>query len=224
MTGLMFAAIAFAGTHLVLATNPIRPMLLQQLGAGPYRGVYSLVAFGTLGWLIWAYTDVHHADFLWLPNTVTGSIARGVMLIAFVLLVAGALARNPTSMISENAVAEPVPGIVKITRHPVQWAILLWASSHMLANGDVASLLFFGSFAVTSGLGTVSMDARYRARGEPAWDAFYAETGNVPFAAIVSGRARLAASELNWVTIGAGAVVYVGIYVAHPWVAGVALF
>lgn len=220
----MFAAIAFAGTHLVLATNPIRPALLRRLGAGPYRGLYSLVAFATLGWLIWAYTDVHHADFLWLPNSITGGITRALMLIAFVLLVAGALARNPTSMISENAVAEPAPGIVKITRHPVQWAILLWSASHMLANGDVASLLFFGSFAVTSGLGTLSMDARNRARGEPAWDAFHAETGNVPFAAIVGGRTKLSLRELNWLTIGAGVAVYIGIYVAHPWIAGVALF
>jgi len=54
MTGLLAATAAFVLTHFV-ASTPLRPRLAATLGEWPYRGAYSLVAFATLAWMIWAY-------------------------------------------------------------------------------------------------------------------------------------------------------------------------
>ena len=56
MTGLLAATAAFVLTHFV-ASTPLRPRLAATLGEWPYRGVYSLVAFATLAWMIWAYAS-----------------------------------------------------------------------------------------------------------------------------------------------------------------------
>ena len=64
MTMLIAAAIAFLATHLVSGT-PLRATLVKRLGEWPYRGLYSLVAFITLGWMAWAYTQAP-STFLWV--------------------------------------------------------------------------------------------------------------------------------------------------------------
>lgn len=44
-----------------------------------------------------------------------------------------------------------IPGNLKrCTAHPMLWAITLWALVHLLANGDLAGLLLFGSFGLYS--------------------------------------------------------------------------
>jgi uncharacterized membrane protein len=223
MTQLIVAAIAFAATHIVLSASPIRPAIVGAIGTNPFRGLYSLVAFATLGYLIYAYVNVGHADFVWLPGPVGQLTAKVLMLPALVLLAMGATARNPTSMMYVSAINDDLPGIVKITRHPVQWAIMLWAVAHIAANGDVASLAFFGGLLVISAVGTVSMDARNRARADEAWVSFHARTSNVPFAALLGGRTRLSLGDVGWPGAIAGIVIYGVVFWFHDWIAGVPL-
>jgi|ERR1051325_161971 uncharacterized membrane protein len=54
------------------------------------------------------------------------------------LLTADIAARNPTLVGQEGQVPSSAParGVVRITRHPLLWAILRWAGAHMLARGD----------------------------------------------------------------------------------------
>ena len=54
MTMLVVATLVFLATHFVTST-PLRAALVNAMGEWPYRGLYSLVAFVTLGWMIWAY-------------------------------------------------------------------------------------------------------------------------------------------------------------------------
>ena len=63
---------------------------------------------------------------------------------------------------------DPAPGILKVTRHPMMWAFGLWALAHIAANGDLRSLLLFGSMAVLALYGTVRLDAKRRAQNLPA--------------------------------------------------------
>jgi uncharacterized membrane protein len=72
----------------------------------------------------------------------------------------------------------------------------LWAVLHLIANGDVASFIFFGAFAVTALAGTVSIDAKRRRALGPAWQSFAAQTSIVPFAAIAAGRTRFDPGEI----------------------------
>jgi len=84
------------------------------------------------------------------------------MLPAFLLAVIGLTTSNPTIVGEEGRVARPPEGIVRVTRHPFLIGVGLWAVVHLIANGDLASFIFFGSLAVTALAGTVSIDAKRR--------------------------------------------------------------
>jgi uncharacterized membrane protein len=58
---------------------------------------------------------------------------------------------------------EPARGVLRITRHPVMWGVGLWAAVHLVANGDLASLLFFGGFLLTALGGAWHLDRRLAA-------------------------------------------------------------
>ena len=115
--------------------------------------LYSLLAAVTLGFLIFAYNHASHAEFLWLPTPALRAVPFVLMPIAFTFLLGGFMTRNPTAIGQEGTVKQvgQGAGLVRVTRHPFQWSVVLWAIGHIVANGDVASLLFFGS------LGTLSL-------------------------------------------------------------------
>ena len=50
---LTVATLAFLGTHFVSST--LRAALAGVIGERGYLAVYSIAAFATLGWMIWAY-------------------------------------------------------------------------------------------------------------------------------------------------------------------------
>ena len=88
---------------------------------------------------------------------------------------------------------------MRITRHPFLWGVATWSAFHVSANGDEASVIFFGTFFLTSFLGTFSIDAKRRRKMGDAWTGFASRTSNVPFAAIAAGRNTLNLGELlDW--------------------------
>jgi uncharacterized membrane protein len=77
----------------------------------------------------------------------------------------------------------------RIVRHPMLTAVLLWAAAHLIPNGDAASLILFGGFALYSIVDMPLNDARVR-REEPAlWAERARTTSLLPFAALIAGRA-----------------------------------
>ena len=211
MTWLVVATAAFLATHFITST-PLRPALVRAIGERPYQGIYSLVALATLVWMIWAY---RHAppDSLWTGPRLLPVL---VMPFAFVLLACGYF-RNPTMVGADKLLKsdEPARGVIRITRHPLMWAIMLWALAHMLSRGDSPSLVFFGGFLALAALGTVLMDRRKRANAD--WARFAALTSNLPFLAIVQGRNRLVWREIGWKRPLIGLALFVSFFFGHAW-------
>jgi len=200
MSEMMFAAIVWVVTHLGISSTPLRRLLVGAVGERAYLGLYSLVAAGALTYLIWTYTSVPRFDYLWMPNPDLYWVAKITMPIAFVLLLGGFMVKNPTNVgmdiESPEQAVDMARGVTRITRHPLQWAIVLWALGHIVANGDTVSITFFGSFLVLSLLGTFLMDKKKAAAMGEGWQAYAGVTSNIPFAAILSGRTRLELKEL----------------------------
>ena len=215
MTALVLATAAFLLTHFV-ASTPLRAKLVGAMGEWPYRGIYSAVALITFGWMIWAYTHTER-ELLWsgmreLPVIVTP--------FAFVLIACGYF-RNPTMVGAEGLLRsqDPARGMIRVTRHPIMWGLMLWAGAHVLALGELKALIFFGSFLVLAGIGTVAMDRRKRAN--PDWPRFAAATSHIPFVAIARGRNRLVLAEIGWKRPLIGLVVFFFFLWIHPWLFGV---
>ncbi len=215
---LWLAAALFLGTHYVSST-PLRARLVSVLG-NAYLAFYSLLALATLVYMVWAYKLApEYLLWQWPPLRHTPLI---LMPLAFILLACGLMTRNPTAVMQERALRAPEParGILRITRHPVMWGIALWAASHMLANADVASLVFFGTFLLLAVSGTVLIDRRKRAALGADWPRFAAVTSNLPFAAIASRRNVLRIGEIGWVQVGTGVLLYVLLLGLHAMLFG----
>ena len=228
MWQILFAGFLFVGAHLGVSSTPLRGRLVSAVGERGYLGIYSLLALTTLVYLIWMYGEVPRYHYLWLPAPALYWVAKLVMPIAFIFLLGGFMVKNPTAVGMEGVLSDPeqrkksVSGLLRITRHPFQWGVALWAGTHIVANGDTVSVIFFSSFVALSLGGTVLLDKKKAAAFGADWEPFAAATSNVPFGAIVSGRNKLVAKEL-FVPVVAGLIGYGVVFWAHHWIVGVRL-
>jgi uncharacterized membrane protein len=211
---LALATLAFLATHFV-ASTPLRGVLVRAIGEWPYRGLYSLVALATLAWMGLAYAAAPR-EILW-PGL--RHLPSAVMPLAFVLIACG-FWRNPTLVGADKLLRseDPARGIIRVTRHPIMWGIMLWAGAHLAARGDLRSAVFFGSFLVLGGIGTILMDRRKA--GVEGWPRFAAATSHVPFVAIARGRNHIAWREIGWLRPLAGLLAFAGFFYLHPWLFG----
>lgn len=211
------ATIAFLATHFISST-PLRPLLAEALGEKGYLGLYTAVAFLTLGWMIWAYGKAPPTP-LWPGLRLAPAIA---MPFAFILLACGLLSRNPTAVGQAKALqsAEAARGIFRVTRHPVMWGFILWSGAHVLARGELKATVFFGSFLVLAALGALLIDARKAQAAGADWARFAAATSYVPFLAILQGRNRFDAAEIGWRSPAIGLALYAAVFWLHPMVFG----
>jgi uncharacterized membrane protein len=211
---LLLACAVFLVTHIV-ASTPLRARLVAALGEKGYLGLYSGVALAALGWMILAYSRAPHFPLWQLPGLRW--LPAALMPISTLLVAASLMTRNPTLLGQQDALQaqDPARGILRVTRHPMMWGIALWAALHLFVRGDLAALLFFGSFFALAAGGTVLIDARRRAQAGSDWARYAAQTSNVPFAAIVCGRNRFAAAEIGWKPLAAGLALYLALLAAH---------
>lgn len=213
MTHLILAAVLFLATHYV-ASTPLRGILVAKLGKA-YLALYTLVAFVTLGWMIWAF---YHAPFvnLWYAVALR-PVPLIVMPFALVCVVCALTAPNPTMVGQDKLLksAAPAHGILRVTRHPLMWGFALWAASHIVARGDAAGLIFFGAFLVLALAGNWLIDRRKAATLGADWRRFAAVTSNVPFAAIAGGRNQFKPAEIGWWKILLALAAYAALLVFH---------
>ena len=207
---LALASAAFLATHFVSST-PLRAALVAKIGEWPYVGLYSAVAVLTLGWMAWAFAQAPREALF----SGFREISFVLMPIAFVLLACG-FGRNPTLVGADKLLKseEPARGMIRVTRHPIMWGFMLWAAAHILARGDVKALIFFGTFLLVAGIGTLAMDARKRAN--PDWARFAGVTSHIPFAAIVQGRNRIVWREIGWLRPLIGLAAFFAVLSFHP--------
>lgn len=221
---LALATLAFVGGHFVLSSAPVRGPLAGLLGERAFLAVYSLLAVATLVWMVRAFNQATPVP-LWDPPPFGRQVAVLLMLVSAILFVCGATSRNPTLAGFDllRKTAEPGRGIYAVTRHPLLWAFALWGIAHLFVRGDVPALFLFGGIVVLAIGGMLHIDARRRARGDEAWQAFEAGTARLPFRAILDGRQRLSFADIGLWRIALGVVLYVLLVVGHGPVIGIPL-
>ena len=219
MLNLIAASAYFLLIHFGVSGTRLRDGLVTRLGAGRYRGAFALASVVGLVWMSYAY---RHAPTLELWGLVLRfrPAAYVLVLIAFLFVVIGVTTPSPTRVGMESRVGqgpEAARGMVRITRPPFLWGIALWALVHLIVNGDLASLTFFGSLLVLAVGGTFAIDAKRRRNFGEQWIKFANVTSDIPFAAIAAGRNRLgpALAEIGLWRPLAAILVYAAAFYLH---------
>jgi uncharacterized membrane protein len=220
---LVLAALFFTGIHLGIAGTAMRDRAIGRLGENGYRVAFAVASIIGLGWLVAAYNRAPYF-VTWGMLEWWKPIAIILMLPACLLVVIGLTTPNPTSIAQEGRVGQPPQGIVRITRHPFLTGVALWALVHLIGNGDVASLVFFATWAIVALAGTVSIDAKRRRLLGSTWEPFAAQTSIVPFAAIAAGRNHLIPREIGLWRWAIALLAYVLMLFGHAPIVGVSPF
>ena len=224
LNALLAASVLFVASHFLLSSRPLRPRLNSLLGEMGFRILYSAVALGSFVWMAYAYGAAPYYE-VWPPLPELRMIPVFVMPFAFILAVAGLTTKSPTVLGGEAwaSAQDPAPGILRITRHPFLWAATLWAASHLLAQGDLATLVLCGAIMVLSLAGMRHIDQRREASLGSAWGPVAMTTSLIPFAAIVTGRTKMDWAGLGIWRVVAGVAAYVVFLHLHGPLFGVAV-
>jgi uncharacterized membrane protein len=199
MTSLVLAALFFVGIHPLVSGSRLRPTIVARIGEAGFQGLFSLLSLVGLVWLGWAYARAPEIP-LWGQLRVLAPLVLVLTLVAFLLAAIGLTTPSPTATGGEGRLDrdDAATGILRVTRHPFLWGVVVWAAAHLLVNGDLAALVLFGALLALALLGPPQIDAKRRARFGDRWERFAAVTSNVPFAAIAAGRNRLHVEEIRW--------------------------
>jgi len=227
MTSLIAASAFFLVIHFGVSGTRLRDGLVARMGAGPYRGAFALASLAGIVWMSMAYSRAPGVE-LWGQLGSLHVLAFVLVFFAFLFIVIGLGTPSPTRVGMEGKLtqgADIVKGMVRITRHPFLWGVALWALVHVVVNGDLASLILFGSLLVLALGGTVSIDAKRRRNFGEQWNRFAQVTSSVPFAAIAAGRNELgpALREIGILRPVIAIAVYALIFCFHGRLFGAAL-
>ncbi len=223
MLNLAVAALFLLGTHFGIASTSLRRQLIGLIGEGPYRALFSLLALAALAWLVFAWAAAPFVP-LWEAGIGLRHLVATLMPLPFLLVTCAVTAPNPTmtGQRPDPDAGAPATGIVRVTRHPLMWGVGLWALLHLAANGDQASLLFFGALALLALVGTVLIDQRRTRENAPGWGVFLQATSSLPFVAIIERRQKLVPGEIGLWRIALALALYVAVFWLHPMLFGVA--
>ena len=129
---LIIGLVVLLGTHMFVTFRAARASVIDLVGMSGYRMLFSLAALLGLVLIIWGFGEyrAHEWVQIWSPPAFMRHITVGLMLIAVILFTAAF-----------------VPSHIKAkVRHPMLAGIKTWAFAHLLSNGDLGSMLLFGSF------------------------------------------------------------------------------
>jgi uncharacterized membrane protein len=212
---LALATAAFVGTHFLMS-HPLRARLVGSLGQTGFIGLYSLVAFATLGWMTVAWRSIDNSSPLWIAPLWWWPIASLIMLLALILLV-GSFASNPALPHpgAKARASRPAAGVFAITRHPMNWSFMLWALVHISLWGSPRNLIVAGGILILALFGSIGQDAKKRKLYPETWGGWEARTSFVPFGAVLGGKIPWRAVLPGWVPLIIGLVLWLAITWYH---------
>lgn len=227
MLSLIAASAFFLLIHFAVSGTRLRDALVRGMGDGPYRGAFALASLAGLIWMGSAYAHAPTIE-LWGERPELRPAALVLVLIAFLFIVIGLATASPTRVGMEARLTQGsdiARGILRVTRHPFLWGVALWALVHLVVNGDLASLVLFGSLLLLALGGTAAIDAKRQRVFQEHWQRFAATTSNVPFAAIIAGRNQLGAAlrEIGILRMALALAVYALVLGFHGRLFGVSL-
>jgi uncharacterized membrane protein len=152
MVYLLAGLVLFLGIHSArVFADGWRSQMRAKLGVQAYRGLYAMLSLAGFVLIVWGFGIARQTPVqLWMPPVGMRHLAALLTLLAFVLL---ASAYVPGNMIKARV------------HHPMVVSVKVWAFAHLLANGNLAHVLLFGSFLTWSVLLFIASRKRDRREG-----------------------------------------------------------
>jgi len=155
MTWLIIGLVLFLGAHSIrMVADAWRTQAIASWGEKPFKGVYTLIALVGFYAMVTGYAEARlQTVALWTPPIATRHVSVLLMLFASVLMAAAYVPRNHLKM---------------RMGHPMVLSVKVWALAHLLANGNLADVVLFGSFLLWSVFNFKAARARDRAAAQEA--------------------------------------------------------
>jgi uncharacterized membrane protein len=143
---LVLGLVVMLGAHLFVTFRDARAGLMERLGQNGYRALFSIVSIVGLALISWGYAQYRAHEWIqvWSPPAFMRHITVGLMLLAVILMVAYFIPSN----------------IKTKAKHPLLAGVKTWAFAHLLSNGDLGSILLFGSFLAWGVYGRIAAKRR----------------------------------------------------------------
>ncbi|MDP1952992.1 MAG: NnrU family protein [Polaromonas sp.] len=152
MVMLLLGLVLFLGVHSTrIVADGWRTAMIARIGEMPWKAAYAVLSIVGFVLIVWGFGLARQQPVqLWMPPRGMRHLASLLTLIAFVLLAATYVPRN---------------AIKARLHHPMVLAVKVWALAHLLANGNLAHMILFGTFLVWAALSFRAARARDRAAG-----------------------------------------------------------
>ncbi len=150
---MILGLVLFFGVHTLTTQRELRARVIASTGEGGYKIGYALVSAVGLALIVWGFARYRATGWIdvWYPPVAFKHITVALMLPAVILVVASYIRGR----------------IYTTLKHPMLTGIKLWAAAHLLANGDLGSIILFGSFLGWAVFDRISLKHRTDGGGPP---------------------------------------------------------
>ena len=143
---LVAGLVVFIGAHVFVTMRDKRAALIGRIGEGPYKGLLALASVIGLILIGYGFGEYRATDWIdvWYPPRWTFYITELLMWPASIFVVAAYIRGN----------------IWRTLKHPMLVGVKTWAVAHLISNGDLGSILLFGSFLLWAGYDRMTLKHR----------------------------------------------------------------
>jgi uncharacterized membrane protein len=187
---MILGLVLFLGVHTLTTQREVRARIIASAGESGYKIGYSLVSAAGLALIVWGFAHYRATGWIdvWNPPVALKHIALALMLPAVILVVASYIRGR----------------IYTTLKHPMLAGVKLWAAAHLIANGDLGSIILFGSFLGWAVFDRISLKRRGDAGAPP-----------IPVGGPVNDLIAIAVGIIAYLALG---------FAFHPVVIGVPVF
>jgi uncharacterized membrane protein len=136
----------FIGAHVLITLREQRAGVIARLGEGRYKGLFSLVSLLGIILIGYGFARYRAAGYIdvWYQPAWTRHVTDLLVWPAIVCVVAAY-----------------IPGDIKrLLKHPMLVGVKLWALAHLISNGDLGSIILFGSILAWAVFDRISLKRR----------------------------------------------------------------
>ena len=153
LVGMILGLVLFLGVHTLTTQRDLRGRLIGGVGESAYKAGYALVSLAGLALIVWGFAHYRATEWIdvWYPPKALKHLTLALMLPAVILVVAAYIRGR----------------IYTTLKHPMLAGVKLWAAAHLLANGDLGSIILFGSFLGWAVFDRISLKRRADPGGPP---------------------------------------------------------